>query len=114
MRSYSSLLQWRGTARGVRQLLELISGATATVEDNGGVFLEGEAPDRPPHVRLDVETSGWATEHDLVRIVRSELPAAVTFELWVGGRLVWPTPPPPAPALPVAGSAPADALEEVR
>src|SRR5262249_7801556 len=27
VREYSALLQWRGTARGVKQLLELISGA---------------------------------------------------------------------------------------
>ena len=39
-----------------------------------------------------VESSGWATEDDLVRIVRSELPAGVTFELRIGGRLRWPEP----------------------
>ena len=29
---------------------------------------------------------GWATDADLLRIVRAELPASVTFELFVGGR----------------------------
>lgn len=105
VREYSALLQWRGTARGVRQLLELVSGSSATVDDNGGVFLEGEAPNLPPHVRLAVETSGWATEADLLRIVQSELPAAVTFELRVGGRQVWPAP--DAPVAPAVSALPA-------
>src|SRR5262249_17458217 len=90
VREYSSLLHCRGTARGVKQLLEVVSGGPATVEDNGGVYLEGEAPLLPAHVRMAVESSGWATEADLLRIIRSELPAGVTFELRIGGRLVWP------------------------
>lgn len=88
VREYSSLVQWRGTGRGLKQLLELISGQEATVEDSGGVYLEGEAPSAPPHVTLTVTSTGWATEADLVRIVRSELPASVTFELWIGDHLV--------------------------
>lgn len=88
VREYSSLVQWRGTARGLRQLLGMISGEDATVEDSGGVYLEGESPANPPHVKLAVASTGWATEADLVRIVRNELPASVTFELWVGDRLV--------------------------
>jgi len=90
VREYSSLIQWRGTRRGLQHLLELISDAPATVEDSGGVYLEGESPRTPPHVRLAVDSVGWATEADLLRIVRSELPASVTFELTVGDRLVWP------------------------
>jgi len=44
VREYGRLLGWRGTKRGLEQLLELISGAPATVTDTGGVFAEGEAP----------------------------------------------------------------------
>lgn len=87
---YFSLLQWRGTRRGMEQLLELISGWPAIVEDNGGIFPEGESPADSAHVRLFVESSGWATEADLLRIVRAELPASVTFELYVGGVRIWP------------------------
>ena len=88
VREYSSLVQWRGTRQGVRQLIEMISGEPATVEDSGGVYVEGESPGNPPHVKLTVASTGWATEVDLLRIVESELPASVTYELWVGDRLL--------------------------
>ncbi len=87
---YAELIQWRGTKRGLRQLLELLSGAPATVRDSGGVFAEGESPAAPPHVRLDVESAGWNSVSDLIRIIRDELPATVTFDLWVGAEHVWP------------------------
>jgi phage tail-like protein len=88
---YAELIQWRGTKRGLRLLLELLSGGTATVRDSGGVFPEGESPAAAPHVRLDVESAGWNSVADLIRIVRDELPATVTFDLWVAGERVWPT-----------------------
>jgi phage tail-like protein len=93
VREYSELVQWRGTARGLRQLLELISLSPAVVQDSGGVYADGEAPPNAPHVRLYVERSGWATENDLLRIVRAELPASMTFELHVGARQIWPPQP---------------------
>jgi phage tail-like protein len=105
VRSYFSILSQRGTRRGMQRLLEVISGAPAEVDDNGGVFPEGESPPDAAHVRLRVETSGWATEADLLRIVRAELPASVTFELDVGGRRIWP----PSPA----GETGVAVLEEV-
>ena len=88
---YAELIQWRGTKRGLQQLLSLLSGGPATVKDSGGVFAEGEAPAAPPHVRLDIESAGWNSVPDLVRIVRDELPATVTFDLWIAGERVWPT-----------------------
>jgi phage tail-like protein len=94
VQEYSQLLKWRGTRRGMEQLLEIITGAPATVRDSGGVFHEGEAPAAEPHVRLEVESTGWAQEADLIRIVKAELPASVTFELLVAGRTIWP----PAPS----------------
>jgi phage tail-like protein len=90
VRRYSQLLQWRGTRRGLQQLLELISGEPAVVTDSGGVFLEDESTGAPPHVRLEVASTGWAHEDDLLDIVRAELPASLTFELVVAGRTVWP------------------------
>jgi phage tail-like protein len=88
---YAELIQWRGTKQGLETLLELLSGAPATVRDSGGVFAEGESPAAEPHVRLDVESAGWNSASDLVRIVRDELPATVTFDLWIAGERVWPT-----------------------
>jgi phage tail-like protein len=99
VREYFSLLRWRGTKRGMRQLLELISQQPAVVEEVGGIYQEGESPANVGHVVLRVASAGWATEPDLLRIVRSELPASITFELFVGDRRLWPPEPdePPAP-----------------
>jgi phage tail-like protein len=103
VREYFSMLSWRGTKRGVRQLLELISEAPATVTETGGIYQEGQAPAGTGHVVLRVRSSGWATETDLLRIVRAELPASVTFELYVGDRRLWPpAPPEEPPTVPVA------------
>jgi phage tail-like protein len=88
---YSRLIQWRGTRHGLQQLLELLGGGTAVVRDSGGVFPEGESPAAPPHVRLDMESAGRYSVSDLVRIIREELPATVTFDLWVAGEHVWPS-----------------------
>lgn len=93
VRGYSGQLRWRGTRRGIRQLLELISGGPASVLDSGGVYAEGEAPVTDPFVVLKVDQLGWATEDDLLRIVRNELPANVVFELYVGARRIWPPEP---------------------
>lgn len=91
---YADLLQWRGTGRGMEMLLETITGGPAVVVDSGGVYHEGEAPAAQPHVRLEVESTGWADVDDLIAIVKAEVPATVTFELKVAGSTVWPTPPP--------------------
>jgi len=110
VRTYFSLLRWRGTKRGMRGLLELVTEGPALVEEAGGIYQEGDEPLGLGHVLLRVETTGpWATEPDLLRIVRSELPASVTFELFVGARQIW-------PALPSAGppAAEAPAMEDVR
>lgn len=88
---YAQLLQWRGTKRGLRRLLRCLSGgADVTVTDSGGVFADGESPAAPPHVRLELASAGWCQSDDLIRIVRDELPAAVTFDLWIAGARVWP------------------------
>jgi hypothetical protein len=41
-------------------------------------------------VRLDIDSAGWNSVADLVRIIRDELPATVTFDLWIAGERVWP------------------------
>lgn len=108
VRQYFAMLRWRGTKRGMRQLLELITEAPAVVTETGGIYQEGDAPTGIGHVVLRVQTSGWATEADLLRIVRAELPASVTFELFVGDRRLWPELPPDEPP-----AAEAPVMEEV-
>jgi phage tail-like protein len=90
VRRYAALLRWRGTERGLTELLTLLTDAPPVVEDSGGVYAEGEARNRPPHVHIEVQPTDWPTETDLVRILREEIPAACTFDLWIGGRQVWP------------------------
>lgn len=90
VREHGHFLQWRGTALGLRRLLEMVTGDAAEVVDSGGVYAEGEAPENEHHVRITVTSSGWTTEDDLLDLVRSELPAAVSFELAVGERTIWP------------------------
>lgn len=94
VREYSAGLLWRGTKAGLTRVLELLCDAQpgdVIVDDSGGVYTD-DAPRTAPHVRMSVPDSGWTTEADLLRIVRSELPATVTFELRVGDRLIHPTP----------------------
>ncbi|MET0144921.1 MAG: phage tail protein [Ilumatobacteraceae bacterium] len=112
VREYFSMLRWRGTKRGMRQLLELVSGAPAVVEEAGGVYVEGDTPAGIGHVVLRVESPGWGTDADLLRIVRAELPASVTFELFVGDRRTWP--PVSDPPAEVPAESAVDVEEEVR
>jgi phage tail-like protein len=90
VRENGQMLAWRGTPLGLRHLLEMVTDSPADVVDSGGVYAEGEAPDDPGHVRIRVESSGWTTDADLLDLVRNELPAAVSFELAVGDRVIWP------------------------
>lgn len=92
VRESGQILPWRGTTTGVRHVLELITGTPVEVEDSGGVYEEDQAPDNPGHVRITVESTGWANEADFLQLVRAQLPAFVTFELFVGERRIWPAP----------------------
>jgi phage tail-like protein len=86
------MLSWRGTHRGLVQFLELVTGGPVVVEDSGGVFVAGEAGYRAPHVRMQVASTGWIPEPDFLTVVIDELPANVTYELYVGDRRLWPPP----------------------
>ena len=76
----------RGTKVGLQRVLQAVTGAPVAIADSGGVYAEGEAPDSAPHVVIHATASQWATDTDLERIVRSELPATVTFELHIERR----------------------------
>lgn len=105
---YSQIIQWRGTKRGLRRLLGLLTGGgRVDIVDSGGVWPEGESPHSSPHVRLDLEHSGWLADPDLVRIVRDELPATVSFDLWVAGRRLYPADEVPPADAPRVGQLPA-------
>lgn len=90
VKAAGEMLAWRGTARGLRQMLELISGAPAHIAEGGGVYAEGEGPAQPAWVRIHVLSTGWLTHDDFVRIVRDEVPAYVSVEVWAGSHKIWP------------------------
>jgi len=102
VREWGQILSWRGTHRGLVQFLELITGGPAEVEDSGGIFVAGEAGHRAPHVWMRVQSTGWIREEDFVEVIRDEIPANVTFELFVGDRQLWPRPTSPSLAFPAA------------
>ena len=86
----ASALPWRGTAHGLRVLLEGCTGAPARVVDGGGVHPLGEEPTDTAWVRLETESTGRLTQDELVELLRAEVPAHVHLEVVVGGRTVWP------------------------
>lgn len=93
--TYSEFIPWRGTRRGMEMLLGLLTDGNVDageikVTDSGGVYARDGAPKGPPHVRIDVASTGWTRRDDLIRIVRDEMPASVTFEMYVAGDRVWP------------------------
>lgn len=90
VRESGQILSWRGTRRGLVQFLELITGAPVEVEDSGGIFVAGEAGHRVPHVWMRVQSTGWIREEDFVNVVRQELPANVTYELYLRDQRLWP------------------------
>ena len=107
---YSQIIQWRGTKRGLRRLLELLTGGgDVEIVDSGGVWPEGESPHSSPHVRVNLARTGWLSDADLVRIVRDELPATVSFDLWAAGRRLHPPDEVPPADAPRVGQLPAPA-----
>ena len=90
VREHGRMLPWRGTVRGLRQLLEMVTDGPVVVVDSGGVYQEGEAPVNAGHVHIEVLSLGWATDDDLIALIQDDLPAAVTFDLLVGARKLWP------------------------
>lgn len=101
-----TLLWWRGTRTGLRGVLGLVTGRSVDVIDSGGVFprhgpvkartrlVTGANVSLVPvgrehrHVYVWVEDVGHSTEEHILDVLRRELPAELTFELQVGGRML--------------------------
>ncbi|WP_235547867.1 MULTISPECIES: phage tail protein [unclassified Nocardioides] len=82
-------LTWRGTARGLRSYLELISEGPADVEEGGGIWRAGDAPQDTAWVVMRVRSTGLLELTDFIDVVRDEVPAHVRAELYVGPDRVW-------------------------
>ena len=86
VRSSARSLARRGTADGLREFVQMLSGGPATIDDGGGIWREGEAPNDVAWVRIEVDGTGHLTDQEFVALLRDEVPAHVRVELWVGGR----------------------------
>jgi phage tail-like protein len=73
------LSQWRGTALGLRLFLETATGLKGFQIDEHVLGEDGRR--RPYHVRIGCPAAAQAYEHLVRRIVVSEKPAYVTYEL---------------------------------
>jgi phage tail-like protein len=82
-------LTWRGTARGLSSYLELISEGAAEVEEGGGIWRAGDAPEDTAWVVMRVQSTGLLELDDFIDVVRDEVPAHVRAELYVGPDRVW-------------------------
>ncbi|MDQ3986721.1 MAG: phage tail protein [Actinomycetota bacterium] len=83
-----TLLYLRGTRAGLQGLIEALTGSDVKIDDGGGVWPEGSAPDRQARVKVTVKNSGGVNEQQLFELVRRELPANTPFDLTVGRRRV--------------------------
>lgn len=88
LQSSAKALALRGTRRGLTKYLEMLSGGPVEVEDGGGVWPEGGAPDDVAWVRMSVPGTGHLSEDEFVALVRDEIPAHVRAELLVAGRRI--------------------------
>ncbi|MET3804467.1 phage tail-like protein [Nakamurella sp. UYEF19] len=86
--SSAKALAHRGTLKGLRNYLEMLSGGPAEVLDGGGVWPEGAAPGDVAWVRMTVQSTGHLSEDEFVAMVRDEVPAHVRAELWIDVRRV--------------------------
>jgi hypothetical protein len=93
VRLWGDSLAWRGTRRGLETLLQSVTGESGEIEDCGRIGREGEFDDdgRESVVRVRVGSTGWTSEAGLVTLVAEQIPANVSFELYVAGRQIWPT-----------------------
>ena len=82
-------LTWRGTAHGLSSYLELISEGPAEVDEGGGIWRAGDAPEDTAWVVMRVRSTGLLELTDFIDVVRDEVPAHVRAELYVGPDRVW-------------------------
>jgi phage tail-like protein len=76
------LSQWRGTSKGLLSFLETATGARGFEIKEGGVGTEGRP--RPFHFLLRAPQESFPFRSLIERIVESEKPAYVTYELEFG------------------------------
>jgi phage tail-like protein len=96
LRTVGRSVGWRGTRRGLEQLLAGLTGAPVRVSDGGGVYTRNTERRPWPDLRVTVELDdlGELSERQLYALITAELPVAAQLELRTPGRPADPTPPP--------------------
>ncbi|MEX2504036.1 MAG: phage tail protein [Egicoccus sp.] len=74
-------LRLRGTAEGLRVLLEAVTGAPVEIDEPGRVIGDEDPGEITGVVRIQVTSSGHLREHELEALVRDEVPAHLHVEL---------------------------------
>jgi phage tail-like protein len=75
-------LPLRGTAAGLRIILEAVTGGAVSVDDPGGIADEdGPLPDAGGSVVVRVRGSGHLRPHELRALVRDEVPAHLAVKV---------------------------------
>ena len=80
----------RGTASGLHGLLEAITRGEVRIVDGGGTWPAGDAPPNPGRILVRLSEAGDLPEDHLYRLIASEIPIGVTFELRIQDRTVAP------------------------
>jgi phage tail-like protein len=84
VRATGSVLGWRGTRRGVEDLLQALTGGRAEVTDGGGIFAPGDdLPAASEIVRVEVDSTGPLSEDQVRAYLADELPAGAVLDLHV-------------------------------
>ena len=97
----ANLMHWRGTAHGLKALLELLTQRPVDVIDSGGIFHEGEASRQTGQVAVRVRQLGVLDQTGLIALVRREVPANTFVYLFVGDERIWPATDPVGEAEPI-------------
>lgn len=109
VRVFGDALRWRGTARGLRPVVELLAGLPVTprlltdddltagdfadspviIDDTGGFIDADDEETVGGHVVVRTPGSPFMGERDLAQHIRALVPASVTLAVVVDGELVY-------------------------
>jgi phage tail-like protein len=85
VRTLGSTLTRRGTAAGLAELLEGLTGSTVRVVDPGAVIADDVVPATHP-VEIHLQSCGHLRPQEIEAIIRDEVPAHVAIDiLWPDG-----------------------------
>ena len=79
------MLGWRGTRRGLEDLLQALTGSRVRVRDSGGCFRSSETlPRYDPTVVIELDHLGELNEAQVRAFVAAEVPVGTVVRIQVG------------------------------